>query len=225
MQGRLRLLCACSSPKDHLAPHGRLPYLLCPGHRPGWQHRSHPGHPHIHGPHRRGQRLGHDPGGHGGDRGQGQPTDHPSLCLDPAGDRPPQRRLHGLRRPRGRGLHPKRRLHRQLQRSRSPDPGHLRRSIDQVVNSTAVKSSLNGGAANDTLTGGSANGHPDRGTGRRRDEGDERKRSALRPRPDLRHDDQLRRRDRHPGSADKADLDPLPKDPSPVSGCETKTRP
>ena len=81
---------------------------------------------------RRGQRLGLDPRGHGGGGGQGQPGDHPSLRLDPAGDRPPERRLHGLRRPHGRGLHPKRRLHRQLQRLRDhPDPGHLRRSDRQ----------------------------------------------------------------------------------------------
>ena len=116
VQGRLGLLCALQFAEDHLAPHGRLPYLLRPGHRPGGQHRSHPGLPHIHGPHGHDQRLGHDPRGHRRARGQGQPADHPALCLDPAGDRRPQRRLHGLRRPHGRGLHPNRRLHRQLQR-------------------------------------------------------------------------------------------------------------
>ena len=41
-------------------------------------------------------------------------------------------------------------------------------------------------------------------------------------RPDLRHDDRLRRRD-HPRAADKADLDTLPRDSSPL-GCETVTR-
>ena len=49
-----------------------------------------------------------------------------------------------------------------------------------------------------------------RGNGDRRDEGDERKRSASRPRPGLRYDDQLRRS----GTADNADLDLLPKDPN-----------
>ena len=96
---------------------------------------------------------------------------------------------------------------------------------DQVVNSTVVRSSLNGGNGGDTLDRRIAQRHPYRRAGRRHDEGDERKRSAEGPRPDLRHADQLRRRDGTPGSADKADLDKLPLDPNTVvKGCESKTR-
>ena len=58
--------------------------------------------------------------------GQGQLRDHPSLRLGPAGNRLRQRPLHGLRRPRLGGMHPKRRLRRELQRHRDhPDPGRL----------------------------------------------------------------------------------------------------
>ena len=96
--------------------------------------------------------------------------------------------------------------------------------IDKVANSTAVKSSLNGGAANDTLDRRLGQRHPDRGTGRRRDEGDERKRSALRPRPapPTRRSTATAAPTR--ARADKADLDSPPED-SPVSGCEKQARP
>ena len=97
---------------------------------------------------------------------------------------------------------------------------------DQVVNSTAVQSSLSGGAANDTLTGGSATDTLTGGPGADVMKG-------------MNGNDQLFARDMTsdttincdggigtPGSADKADLDQLPKDPnSMVRGCETKTRP
>jgi len=96
---------------------------------------------------------------------------------------------------------------------------------DQVTNSTALKSSLNGGGANDTLTGGSADDTLTGSTGA----------DAL---MGMNGNDQLLAHDQtsdtqincdggtSPGSADKADLDLLPKDPnSVVVGCETKTRP
>jgi hypothetical protein len=95
---------------------------------------------------------------------------------------------------------------------------------DKVTNSTAVKSSLNGGAANDVLTGGSANDTLAGSTGADVFRG-------------MNGNDQLFARDltsdttincdggTTPGTADKADLDLLPKDPnSRVVGCETKTR-
>jgi Ca2+-binding RTX toxin-like protein len=93
-----------------------------------------------------------------------------------------------------------------------------------VVNSTAVKSSLNGGGANDVLTGGSANDTLTGSTGADVFKG-------------MNGNDQLFARDltsdttincdggSSPGTADKADLDVLPKDPSSaVTGCETVTR-
>jgi Ca2+-binding RTX toxin-like protein len=93
-----------------------------------------------------------------------------------------------------------------------------------VTNSTAVKSSLNGGAANDVLTGGSANDNLIGAAGADIFKG-------------MNGNDQLFARDltsdttincdggTTPGTADKADLDLLPKDPnSKVIGCETKTR-
>jgi hypothetical protein len=96
--------------------------------------------------------------------------------------------------------------------------------IDQVTNSTAIKSSLNGGAANDVLTGGSANDTLTGSTGADVMKG-------------MNGNDQLFARDltsdttincdggSSPGTADKADLDVLPKDPnSAVIGCETKKR-
>ena len=92
--------------------------------------------------------------------------------------------------------------------------------IDKVVNSTAVKSSLDGGAANDVLTGGSAKdiliGGPN-----------------VDMMMGMNGNDELRARDLASdttincggGSADKADLDLLPKDPdAAVTNCETKTR-
>jgi hypothetical protein len=95
---------------------------------------------------------------------------------------------------------------------------------DRVVNSTAVKSSLNGGGANDVLTGGSANDTLTGSTGADVFKG-------------MNGNDQLFGRDltsdttincdggTSPGTADKADLDLLPKDPnSVVVGCETVTR-
>ena len=94
---------------------------------------------------------------------------------------------------------------------------------DKVVNSTAIKSSLNGGAANDVLTGGSANDTLTGGPGADVIKG-------------MNGNDQLLARDLTsdttincdgggtPGAADKADLDLLPLD-SPASGCETRTRP
>jgi hypothetical protein len=179
----------------------------------------------VHGPNRRGQHLGLDPRGHGRDRGQGQPGDHPSLRLDTAGDRLPQRRLHGLRPPHRRGLHPKRRLHRQLQRRRDhPDPGHLRRSNrqgGQLDRGQELAQRWGGQRRPDRWL---EQGHPDRGDGRRRDEGDERKRPAPGSRPRLRHDAQLRRRER-PGRRRQGQPRPAPKDPdSAVTNCETKTR-
>ena len=95
---------------------------------------------------------------------------------------------------------------------------------DQVVNSTAVRSSLNGGAGTDALIGGSNNdtliGGPGVDTLKGRGGND-----LL-----LAHDrtsDTLIDCDggTTPGSADKADLDQLPLDPdSVVQGCESKTR-
>src|SRR6185295_3175742 len=96
--------------------------------------------------------------------------------------------------------------------------------VDRIVNATGVDSSLNGGAASDVLIGGSANDTLTGAAG-----------------SDMLYwmngDDQLFARDSAsdqtincdggstPGSADKADLDLLPKDPdSAVIGCETKTR-
>jgi hypothetical protein len=83
---------------------------------------------------------------------------------------------------------------------------------DRVVNSTAIRSSLDGGSGDDTLTG---------GTGADVIKG-------------MDGNDQLRARDGvsdttincDGGGADTAILDPLPLDPnSSVSGCETMTRP
>jgi hypothetical protein len=92
--------------------------------------------------------------------------------------------------------------------------------IDKLTNSTTIKSSLNGGAANDLLTGGSANDTLTGSTGADTVKG-------------MNGNDQLLARDLvsdttidcGAGTADKADLDLLPKDPNPaVIGCETKTR-
>jgi hypothetical protein len=96
--------------------------------------------------------------------------------------------------------------------------------IDNVVNSTATASSISGGAANDILTGGSATDVLTGGTGADKLKG-------------MDGSDRLYGRDSTsdkaikcdggsaPGTADKADLDVLPKDPdSVVTGCERKTR-
>ncbi len=95
---------------------------------------------------------------------------------------------------------------------------------DQVTNSTAIRSALNGGPANDTLIGGSAKDTLTGGPGADVMNG-------------MNGDDQLMAHDgasdtlincdggTKPGTADKADLDLLPKDPNTiVKGCETKTR-
>jgi RTX calcium-binding nonapeptide repeat (4 copies)/Bacterial Ig-like domain/Glycosyl hydrolase catalytic core len=95
---------------------------------------------------------------------------------------------------------------------------------DQVTNSTAFVSALNGGLGDDTLTGGSAK---DTLTGA----------AGADVMMGMNGNDLLEGRDLTsdrtincdgggtPGRADKADLDLLPKDPnSVVSGCETKTR-
>jgi NTP pyrophosphatase (non-canonical NTP hydrolase) len=97
--------------------------------------------------------------------------------------------------------------------------------IDQIVNSTAVQSSIFGGAANDALIG---------GPGKDSLTGD----AGADVMKGMNGNDQLFARDLTsdttincdggigtPGSADKADLDLLPKDPnSVVTGCETQTR-
>ncbi len=95
-----------------------------------------------------------------------------------------------------------------------------RDQIDKVVNSTGVKSSLNGGADNDRLTGGSANDTLTGSTGTDMFTG-------------MDGNDQLFARDLASdtaidcggGASDKADLDLLPSDPNAVvTGCESKTR-
>jgi Galactose oxidase-like, Early set domain/RTX calcium-binding nonapeptide repeat (4 copies) len=99
-----------------------------------------------------------------------------------------------------------------------------RDQTDKAVNSTTIRSSLNGGAADDRLTGGSANDILAGSTGADVFKG-------------MNGNDQLYARDLSPdstidcdggstpGGADRADLDLLPKDPSSaIKGCETKTR-
>jgi Ca2+-binding RTX toxin-like protein len=96
--------------------------------------------------------------------------------------------------------------------------------IDKIVNSTAVPGSLNGGSGNDNLAGGSSKDTLMGGTGADTMKG-------------MNGNDTLLARDlisdtlincdggSSPGTADKADLDLLPKDPNAaVVGCETKTR-
>jgi DNA-binding beta-propeller fold protein YncE len=95
-------------------------------------------------------------------------------------------------------------------------------STDRVQNSTPIPSSLNGGPANDLLIGGAARDTITGATGADTMRG-------------MNGNDRLLARDlandtsincdggTHPGTADRADLDVLPKD-SAVSGCETKTR-
>jgi hypothetical protein len=96
--------------------------------------------------------------------------------------------------------------------------------IDQLVNSTAIKSTLDGGAAADTLIGGSS---ADTLTGA----------AGVDTSFGMNGNDLLKARDgltdqtincdggTSPSTADRVDLDKLPKDPnSKVIGCETKTR-
>ena len=152
----------------------------------------------IHGPDRRGQRLWQNLGRDRRARGQGQPGDHPSFFLDPTGDRSAQRPLHGFRCSHRRGLHPKRRLHSQLHRRNRPGPGHRRRPERpgrQLDRGPKLAQRREWWRHADRRI---AQRHPYRRAGRRHDEGDERKRSAEGPRPDLRHAHQLRRRDRDP---------------------------
>ncbi len=93
-----------------------------------------------------------------------------------------------------------------------------------MFNSTAIRSSLVGGAANDTLIGGSSHDSLTGGGGADVFMG-------------MNGNDELFARDlasdttidcdggTSPGTADRADLDLLPKDPdSAVTNCETKTR-
>ena len=95
---------------------------------------------------------------------------------------------------------------------------------DRVVNSTGIRSSLDGGATNDTLIGGAGVDTLTGGAGVDVIKG-------------MNGNDQVFVRDLRsdssidcdggttPGSADKVDLDLLPKDPdSAVTNCETKTR-
>jgi hypothetical protein len=95
---------------------------------------------------------------------------------------------------------------------------------DSLVNSTGIKSSLNGGPQDDVVTGGGANDTLTPGPGADTVKG-------------MNGNDQIFARDfvsdtlihcdgdSSPGGADKADLDLLPKDPnSVVIGCEMKTR-
>ena len=93
-----------------------------------------------------------------------------------------------------------------------------------MINSTAVRSSLNGGAANDVLTGGSANDTLTGGAGADVIKGMNGNDSFFAR--DLTSDTTINcDGGSAPGGADKADLDLLPKDPnSAVIGCETKTR-
>jgi Ca2+-binding RTX toxin-like protein len=95
---------------------------------------------------------------------------------------------------------------------------------DRVVNSTGIRSTLNGGATNDLLIGGRSRDIITGGTGADVIMG-------------MNGSDQIFARDllsdtsidcdggTSPGAADEADLDLLPKDPdSRVTNCETKTR-
>lgn len=93
---------------------------------------------------------------------------------------------------------------------------------DKVTNSTAVASSLNGGASADVLAGGSGPDTLNGGTGADTMRGMNGSDSIL-GRDGT--DDSVINCDggTTPGVADRADLDPLPKD-SPANGCETVTR-
>jgi hypothetical protein len=95
----------------------------------------------------------------------------------------------------------------------------------QVVNSTVVRSLLNGGNGDDTLTGGSRNdtltGGLDADTMKGMNGSDLLKARDLTSDALINCDGGIGT----PGSADKADLDELPLDPnSVVKGCESKTR-
>jgi Ca2+-binding RTX toxin-like protein len=96
---------------------------------------------------------------------------------------------------------------------------------DQLVNSTGVQSSLSGGSASDTLIGGSSKdaltGGPDPDVLQGMNGNDELFARDLASDTTINCDGGIGT----PGSADKVDLDKLPKDPnSVVSGCESKTR-
>ena len=163
---------ACSSPKTtaHLADGPHTFYVRA---KDSAGTSTHPGDPHLHRPHRLGQGLGLGPRGHRRARSEGQPSDHPALRLDRAGHRLPRRRLHGLGRPHGSRLHPKRRLHRQLPGRRdhpgAPGAGHLRRSTGrqggQLDRAPKLALRRRGERHADGRLG---QGHPERRSGRRR---------------------------------------------------------
>jgi len=95
-------------------------------------------------------------------------------------------------------------------------------SIDQVRNSTTMPSSLNGGPADDILVGGTGADTLVGGTGADRMKGMNGNDRLLAH--DLANDTSVNcDGGTHPGSADRADLDLLPKD-SAVFGCERMTR-
>ena len=109
VQARLGLLRGLRLAEDHVPSRRRLSHLLRSREGCGRERRSDAGLPILHGQDGRCQRLRLDPHGHGGLGGQGQPGDHPSLRLDPASHGSRRWRLHGLGRPRGHGMRPKRR--------------------------------------------------------------------------------------------------------------------
>ena len=122
----------CGSPKTTPLPRRRLPYLLRPRQRLGGERRPDAGLPHLHRQDRRGQRLGSilvvtAATGAKDNLAITRPSASTLRVTDLAGGV-----LHRLRRPHGARVHPKRRLHRQLQRGRDhPDPGLLRGSNRQ----------------------------------------------------------------------------------------------
>ena len=148
---------------------------------------------------RRGQGLGLDPDRDGGPGGQGQPLDQPSLGLRPAGLGLPRRPLHGLRGPHRARVHHKRRFHRQLLGLRDhPGQGDGRRPDRQGGQLDHGQKLARRRGRKRRPERRLGQGHPDRQGGSRGDERHERKRRALRPRPQLRRRHQLRRRP-HPG--------------------------
>ena len=223
VQGRLEPLYGLRLAEDHLAPCRRLPYLLRAGQGLVRQRRPDPGLSYLHDPDRRGPRLGLDPRSQGRDRGQGQLDDLQSLCLGSAGDRFPGAPYTGS------GVHAWGGCTRSGDDTADCDAAGItviqvssRDQTDKVVNSTTIQSWLNGRAANDILIGGSNKDTLIGAAGADVMKG-------------MDGNDQLRAGDgtddstincdggTTPGAADKANLDPLPKD-SPASGCETVTR-